>query len=137
MPEPRFHSSRHSYRDLCKLAAEFRCVQLTVRTCQLSGQSKVGLPAIRSGRLLLRRRQRFKIEQQLNLASREKFFQRSKQRCGPATNVRLSSDQIRVVTSMVLSEMLITFTDDGLPPRDLLDTVPAVDITVPFFVCSM
>jgi hypothetical protein len=31
----------------------------------------------------------------------------------------------------------MTLTDDGRPPRDLLETVPAVEITVPFFVCSM
>jgi hypothetical protein len=31
----------------------------------------------------------------------------------------------------------MTLTEDGRPPRDLFDTVPAVEITVPFRVCSM
>jgi hypothetical protein len=38
---------------------------------------------------------------------------------------------------MVRGWISITFTDDGRPPRDLLDTVPAVEITVPRRVCSM
>jgi hypothetical protein len=42
-----------------------------------------------------------------------------------------------VVTSIVFSLIAITFTDDGRPPRDRFETVPAVEITVPFRVCSM
>jgi hypothetical protein len=33
--------------------------------------------------------------------------------------------------------MLITLTEEGLPPRERLEIVPAVEITVPFRVCSM
>lgn len=52
-------------------------------------------------------------------------------------NVFPESDQMFVVTSICAGRIRITFTDDGLPPRERLDTVPAVEITVPFFVCSM
>jgi hypothetical protein len=33
--------------------------------------------------------------------------------------------------------MSITLTEEGRPPRDLFEIVPAVEITVPFRVCSM
>ena len=33
--------------------------------------------------------------------------------------------------------MRMLLTDDGRPPRVRFDTVPAVEMTVPFFVCSM
>jgi hypothetical protein len=33
--------------------------------------------------------------------------------------------------------MSITLTEDGRPPRERFDIVPAVEITVPFRVCSM
>ena len=51
--------------------------------------------------------------------------------------MRLSSDQMRVVTSIVSFPMLITLTEEGRPPRERLDTVPAVEMTVPFLVCSI
>jgi hypothetical protein len=79
------------------------------------------------------------LQGQLKL-SRTKINQsleRSKQRWGPWTNVRLSSDQILVVTSIDVGPIAITFTEDGRPPRERLDTVPAVEITVPFLVCSI
>ena len=79
----------------------------------------------------------FEIQRKLKIASRQKLPYRSKQRCGPGTNVLLSSDQMRVVTSMVSLPIEITFTEEGRPPRERFETVPAVDITVPFFVCSM
>jgi len=41
------------------------------------------------------------------------------------------------VTSIVWDLMSMTFTEEGRPPRDLLEIVPAVEITVPFLVCSM
>lgn len=129
--EPRFHSSRNSNWNRGQLAIEFRMVQLAMCPRELTHKVQIG-GAARS-RILLR----LEVEGKLSLASRKKFSQRSKQRCGPGTNVRLSSDQILVVTSIVFLPMLITFTDEGRPPRDRLDTVPAVEITVPFRVCSM
>jgi hypothetical protein len=33
--------------------------------------------------------------------------------------------------------MSMTLTDEGLPPRERFEIVPAVEITVPFLVCSM
>jgi hypothetical protein len=41
------------------------------------------------------------------------------------------------VTSIVSGPIAMTFTEEGRPPRDLFETVPAVEITVPFLVCSM
>ena len=130
--EPRFHPPRYSDRNCAELSTKARCIELAVRARKLPNHVQVFGPAIppRPGR-------RLEIEYKLYLAAGEKLSQRSKQRCGPATKVLLSSDQIRVVTSIVFSVMLMTFTDDGLPPRDRLDTVPAVEITVPFLVCSM
>lgn len=62
--------------------------------------------------------------------------QRSKHRVGPGANVLRSSDHTSVVISIFRGAMRITFADDGRPPRDRFDTVPAVEITVPFRVCS-
>ena len=66
----------------------------------------------------------------------EKVGQRAKHCEAPGTKFRIASDQIEVDTSIVDVESVMTFTDDGRPPRDLLETVPAVEMTVPFFVCS-
>jgi hypothetical protein len=38
---------------------------------------------------------------------------------------------------MVSRPIAMTFTEEGRPPRDLFETVPAVEITVPFLVCSI
>ena len=66
----------------------------------------------------------------------KKVTQRAKHCEAPGTKVRILSDHTEVETSMVDGESVITFTDDGRPPRDRFDTVPAVEMTVPFFVCS-
>ena len=66
----------------------------------------------------------------------EEVAQRAKHCEAPGTKVRILSDQIEVETSIEDEPRVITFTDDGRPPRDRFDTVPAVEITVPFFVCS-
>ena len=66
----------------------------------------------------------------------EEVAQRAKHCDAPATKVRILSDQTEVETSIVVSDRVMTFTDDGRPPRERLETVPAVEITVPFFVCS-
>jgi hypothetical protein len=42
-----------------------------------------------------------------------------------------------VDTSSSVGLIRIRFTDDGRPPRERFEIVPAVEITVPFFVCSM
>jgi hypothetical protein len=42
-----------------------------------------------------------------------------------------------VLTSIVSPVIVMRFTDDGRPPRERFDTVPAVEMTVPFLVCSM
>ena len=83
-------------------------------------------------------RTRLELQRKLKLKPKsDQAAERSKQRWGPCTKVFLSSDQIRVVTSMVSGPILISFTEEGRPPRDRLDTVPAVEITVPLRVCSM
>jgi hypothetical protein len=38
---------------------------------------------------------------------------------------------------MLADPRRITLTDDGRPPRERLEIVPAVEITVPLRVCSM
>ena len=63
--------------------------------------------------------------------------QRAKHLTGPDTKPPLAAFQTSVDTSMFSGVMLMLLTDDGRPPRIRLDTVPAVEITVPFFVCSM
>ena len=66
----------------------------------------------------------------------EEVAQRAKHCDAPATKVRILSDHTDVETSIVVGDRVMTFTDDGRPPRERLDTVPAVEMTVPFFVCS-
>ena len=134
MPKTRFHSTRNTNRNRTKLAAKFRIIQHAMRAPELTNETGVNRTPRKS---TTRGTNRLEIKRKLELPSGEKFSQRSKQRCGPGTNVRLSSDQMRVVTSMVSFPIVITFTDDGRPPRERLDTVPAVEITVPFLVCSM
>lgn len=55
---------------------------------------------------------------------------------GPATKFAASSDQTRVDTSISVGMMLMLFTDDGRPPRERSEMVPAVEMIVPLFVCS-
>ena len=55
----------------------------------------------------------------------------------PETNPPEGAFQTSVDTSIFSDVMLMLLTDDGRPPRMRLDTVPAVEMTVPFFVCSM
>ena len=66
----------------------------------------------------------------------EKVAQRAKHCDAPATKVRIFTDQTEVETSISVGETVITFSEDGRPPRDRFETVPAVEITVPFLVCS-
>ena len=63
--------------------------------------------------------------------------QRAKHLTGPDTKPPLAAFQTSVDTSMFSCVMLMLFTDEGRPPRIRFDTVPAVEITVPFLVCSM
>ena len=63
--------------------------------------------------------------------------QRVKHLTGPETNPPLAAFQTSVDTSMFSGVMLMLLTDEGRPPRIRFDTVPAVEITVPFLVCSM
>jgi hypothetical protein len=70
-------------------------------------------------------------------AATEQARQRLKHLLGPGTKLRSWSDQTSVATSICCGEMRMLFTDDGRPPRIRFDTVPAVEMTVPFFVCSM
>src|SRR6185369_11921218 len=63
--------------------------------------------------------------------------QRAKHLTGPDANSPLAAFQTSVDTSMFSCVMLMLLTDEGRPPRIRFDTVPAVEITVPFFVCSM
>ena len=51
--------------------------------------------------------------------------------------VRASADQMSVWTSMFFGVMRMLFTEDGRPPRPRLEIVLAVEIVVPFLVCSM
>jgi hypothetical protein len=44
---------------------------------------------------------------------------------------------MRVETSILSGVMRMLFTDPGRPPRARFEMVPAVEMTVPFFVCSM
>ena len=81
---------------------------------------------------------RRKVVFSLHVAARTKEAgQRAKHLTGPGVKPRTSADQTSVDTSMFSGVMLMLLTDDGRPPRIRLDTVPAVEITVPFLVCSM
>ena len=81
------------------------------------------------------------IESQLDLccidASAKETRQRLKHFVGPGTKSLSDCDHSRVATSILSSESRMLFTDEGLPPRMRFETVPAVEMTVPFFVCSM
>ncbi len=70
------------------------------------------------------------------VVAEKEVAQRAKHCDAPATKVVILSDQTDVETSMLAGDRVMTFTDDGRPPRDRLETVPAVEMTVPFFVCS-
>src|SRR5690606_28714080 len=64
------------------------------------------------------------------------LHQRSKHLVTPGSKVPPDVDQTYTCTSIAPGVTEMTFTDDGRPPRDRFDTVPAVEITVPLFVCS-
>jgi len=70
-------------------------------------------------------------------ATAQQAGQRAKHLTGPDTKPPLAAFQTSVDTSMFSDVMLMLLTDEGRPPRIRFDTVPAVEITVPFFVCSM
>lgn len=65
------------------------------------------------------------------------ILQRLKHFTGPATKFDASSDQSIVDTSISAGVMRMLFTDDGRPPRERFEIVPAVEMIVPFLVCSM
>ena len=60
-----------------------------------------------------------------------------KVRIGPSFIVASAEDQISVRTVISVDVMLTTLTEEGRRPRERFETVPAVEITVPRFVCSM
>lgn len=80
-----------------------------------------------------------KAELQLARIARatEQLRQRAKHFVGPGSNARRVDDHTKVETSTLSPDRRILFTDDGRPPRMRLETVPAVEMTVPFLVCSM
>ena len=55
---------------------------------------------------------------------------------GPSFSVASADDQISVRTTISVGVMVTTFTEDGRRPRERFETVPAVEMTVPRFVCS-
>ena len=77
------------------------------------------------------------VELRRVMSAAEEPSQRVKHLVGPGTKLRSEVDHTSVETSILSGEMRMLFTEDGRPPRILFDTVPAVEITVPFFVCSM
>lgn len=144
VPEPALHSPRHPYRHPFQLTTKLRSIQRRMLALEsidkplIRGMRPLGCPAT-NARRINGAAMRLELERELELpaANTDQASERSKQRCGPAKKFLFSSDQIRVVTSIVFAPMTMTFTDDGRPPRERLDTVPAVEITVPLFVCSM
>lgn len=99
-----------------------------------SAQSRQQLPGGIGGRRC--RWKRAQLEVELG-STPEKPFQRPKHLEGPATKARSPFDQRSVETSIASFVIRMLFTDPGLPPRARLEIVPAVEMTVPFFVCSM
>ena len=67
----------------------------------------------------------------------EQTLQRAKHFDGPGTKPRSSADQTSVETSIVSVVIRMLLTEPGRPPRALFEIVPDVEMTVPFFVCSM
>ena len=51
-------------------------------------------------------------------------------------NVWSADDQTCVTMRISAGVIVMTLRLDGRPPRDRFETVPAVEITVPFRVCS-
>ena len=78
----------------------------------------------------------FEIEPELTRVQVPEARHRGKHFCGPATKARSLLAQMDVVTTISFAVTSMTFTDDGRPPRERFDTVPAVEMTVPFRVCS-
>ena len=144
--EPTFHPARNADGHDSQLPSEPGRIQRGMALCKLARQPFIcwmrtfRTSTARCGELRIgvRARPRIQPERKLKLrrAEPDQASERSKHRFGPATKVPLSLDQMRVVTSMFLSPIAMTFTDEGLPPRDRDDTVPAVEITVPLRVCS-
>src|SRR4051812_16078561 len=82
------------------------------------------------------------IERQCELcgigaAAPDEALQRGKHFAGPATKFRTPLCQMSVDTSTSCGVMRMLFTEEGRPPRDRFETVPAVEMIVPFLVCSM
>jgi len=67
----------------------------------------------------------------------EESLQRSKHLDGPGTKPRSAPDQTSVETSIAAVVMRMLLTEPGRPPRARFEIVPAVEMTVPFLVCSM
>ena len=100
-------------------------------------RARAGAPAARR-----RRAARPALEPELELRrivapTAKESRQRAKHLAGPDTKPPEAAFQTSVDTSIFSGVMLMLLTDDGRPPRMRLDIVPAVEITVPFFVCSM
>src|SRR6185437_399017 len=82
---------------------------------------------------------RWRVEYQLQLrsGSSHQFSDHRSNVCvGPSRNALSRADQMSVCTSMRPGSSAMTLIDDGRPPRDRSDNVPAVDTTVPPRVCS-
>ena len=54
----------------------------------------------------------------------------------PGSKVRLAVVHTCVCTTISAGVTSIRLNDDGRPPRERLETVPAVEITTPLLVCS-
>ena len=92
-------------------------------------------PRTRRGR---RRRQNGQVQLRwIEVAAPEQPLQRAKHLAGPGTKLFVSSAHTSVDTSMLSLVMRMLFTEPGRPPRARLEIVPAVEMTVPFFVCSI
>lgn len=158
VPQPVLHPTRQSHLYRPQLAAEQCLIVLGVRNAKLLENERVVSTLPRSAspssrrcnvrtryrrtrdfltRLRKRGLKEIALHPQLSQPVQPKLvLQRSKQRSGPGMNSP-SPFHIRVTTVMLSGLTVMTLYDDGRPPRDLLDTVPAVDIITPFRVCSV
>src|SRR5687768_1861842 len=100
--EPALHSPRHPDRNRCELAGEPRFVEPCVMVLENTHERLIGRMSrlCRAGlfgsRIPLSRARRVEIERKLNgqTPASDQASERSKQRCGPGTNVVLARDQM-------------------------------------------
>lgn len=83
-----------------------------------------------------RARRKGELELRMLLSQTQQPLQRSKHFLGPGAKRFSADDQMYVSVVIDVVSIVITFSDEGRPPRERLETVPAVEITVPFLVCS-